>query len=87
MEMQGDTERCRETTEMNQQHTPENTGLKYTQSNQGMGNRRETQLGEIRANETGAGKTEYTDTGLGLSKQKKQEIRNKSQKRKLDTER
>lgn len=49
------------------QRAKENTGL-YTQSNnQGMGNRRETQLREIRA-EKGGSKTESTDIGLRPSK-------------------
>lgn len=38
-----------------------NTGLIYTGSNQGMGNRRKTQLLEIRLMRQGKSKTEHTD--------------------------
>lgn len=51
---------------MKQQRTQENTGLKYTQGNQGMENRREARLGVIGHNETRGVKLETLtkDTNL-----------------------
>lgn len=50
----------------------ERQGTKYTKYNEGMGNRRETQLETIRQTRRGRTKTEHTDMGREIVKVKQE---------------